>query len=488
MKHAIGRIFILSVAIALIAACAHTGKVEQYTKVDPVKVDRDLALKHLSEAVQFKTVSPEEGKSFDDKPFLDMQNWMKTAFPMVNKNLNLEVINKYALLLKWQGRNTSLKPVIFIGHMDVVPVEPGTENTWKYPPYSGAVAEGFVWGRGSQDDKACVTGLLETVEILLNQGFKPERTIYLGLGFDEETSGYAGAAKIVERLKAEGVTPEFVIDEGGAVKTDGFPDIGVNCPIAGIAIGEKGYLTLDLIVEDKGGHSSVPGQHGPAGILARAITRLENNQFPADLKVVKTMIIPLTPQMPSSLSFVLNNTWLTGPLVKSILAGDPFMDSMQRTTIAITMLQGGVAENVLPQKVSATVNFRIKPGDTMESVIERTKKIIDDPRVKIVARPVKNDPTPISSVISPAYKLLVKTTCQILKDDRDLVFSPYINNGGSDSRFYKELTPDVYGFLPLYLTDEEIDSEHSSNERTPVDAYIKMIQFYAQIMMEVQKN
>lgn len=488
MKHAIGRIFILSVAIALISACAHTGKVEQYPKVDPVKVDRDLALKHLSEAVQFKTVSPEEGKPFDDKPFLDMQKWMKTAFPLVNKNLNVEVINKYALLFKWQGSNPSLKPVIFIAHMDVVPVEPGTESTWKYPPYSGAIAEGFVWGRGSQDDKACVTGLLETIEILLNQGLKPERTIYLGFGFDEETSGYGGAAKIVERLKAEGVTPEFVLDEGGAVKTDGFPDIGVNCPIAGIAIGEKGYLTLDLIVEDKGGHSSAPGQHGPAGILARAITRLENNQFPADLKLVKTMILPLTPQMPTSLSLVLNNTWLTGPLVKSILSGDPFMDSMQRTTIAFTMLEGGVAENVLPQKVSATVNFRIKSGDTVESVIARTKKVIDDPRVKIEARPVKNDPTPISSVTSAAYELLVKTTCQILKDDRALVFSPYINNGASDSRFYKALTPDVYGFLPLYLTDEEIDTEHSSNERTPVDAYIKMIQFYAQIMKEVQKD
>jgi carboxypeptidase PM20D1 len=488
MKHAIVRIFILSVVITIVSACAHSGKDLQYPKVDPVKVDRDLALMHLSEAVQFKTVSPEEGKPFDDKPFLDMQKWMKNAFPLVNKNLNLEVINKYALLLKWQGRNPSLKPVIFIAHMDVVPVEPGTENTWKYPPYSGAIAEGFVWGRGSQDDKACVTGLLETIEILLSQGFKPERTIYLGFGFDEETSGYGGAAEIVERLKAEGVTPEFVLDEGGAVKTEGFPDIGVNCPIAGIAIGEKGYLTLDLIVEDKGGHSSAPGQHGPAGILARAITRIESNQFPADLKEVKTMILPLTPQMPSYLSFVLGNTWLTGPLVKSILSGDPFMDSMQRTTTAITMLEGGVAENVLPQRVSATVNFRIRTGDTMDYVIERTKKIIDDPRVKIVARPVRNDPTPVSSVTSPAYELIVRTTCQILKDDRDLVFSPYINNGGSDSRFYKQLTPDVYGFLPLYLTDKEIDTMHSSNERTPADAYIKMIQFYAQIMKEVQKK
>ncbi len=488
MKHAIVRIFILSVVIAIVSACAHSGKDLQYPKVDPVKVDRDLALKNLSEAVQFKTVSPEEGKPFDDKPFLDMQKWMKTAFPLVNKNLNIEVINKYALLFKWQGSNPSLKPVIFIAHMDVVPVEPGTENTWKYPPYSGAIAEGFVWGRGVQDDKASVIGLLDASETLLKEDFKPERTIYLAFGFDEETSGYGGAAKIVERLKAEGVTPEFVLDEGGAVKTDGFPDIGVNCPVAGIAIGEKGYLTLDLIVEDKGGHSSVPGQHGPAGILAKAITRLENNQYPADLKVVKTMILPLTPKMPSYLSFVLNNTWLTGPLVKSILSDDPFMDSLQRTTIAITMLEGGIAENVLPQKVSATVNFRIKSGDTVDSVIARTKKVIDDPRVKIEARPVKNDPTPISSVTSPAYELIVKTTCQMLKDDRDLVFSPYINNGASDSRFYKQLTPDVYGFLPLYLTDEEIDSEHSSNERTPIEAYIKMIQFYAQIMKEVQKD
>jgi carboxypeptidase PM20D1 len=488
MKNTIGNIFLTCMTVFLVASCAPTAKVEEYPKVNLVKVDKDLAIKHLSEAVQFKTLSPEEGKTFNTQPFIDMQNWMKGAFPLVNENLKPNVINKYALLFKWQGSNPALKPVIFTAHMDVVPVELGTENTWKYPPYSGKVAEGFVWGRGSQDDKACVTGLLESVETLLKEGFRPSRTIYLAFGYDEETSGYEGAAKIVEYLKNSGVTPEFVIDEGGAVKTDGFPDIGVKCPIAGIAIGEKGYLTLDLIVEDKGGHSSVPGQHGPAGILARAITRLEENQFPADLKVVKTMLTPLTVKMPFYLKFVLNNTWLTGPLVKSILAGDPFMDSMQRTTIAITMIEGGVAENVLPQRVSATVNFRIKPGDTIDTVISRTKKIIDDPKVKIVARPVKNHPTPISSVTSPAYRLIVKTTCQVLKDERGLVFSPYINNGGSDSRFYKELTPDIYGFLPLYLTDEEIDSEHSSNERTPVEAYIKMIQFYAQIISEVQKQ
>ena len=486
MKHIVKNIYLTCMAAILIAGCAHTGKIEEYPKVNPVKVDKDLAIKHLSEAVQFRTLSPQEGKPFDGQSFIDMQNWMKSAFPLVNDNLKHEVINKYALLFKWQGSNPALKPVILIAHMDVVPVEQGTENTWKYPPFSGKAADGFVWGRGSQDDKACLTGLLESAETLLKEGFRPNRTIYLGFGYDEETSGYGGAAKIVERLKNEGVTPEFVIDEGGAVKTDGFPDIGVKCPIAGIAIGEKGYLTLELVVEDKGGHSSVPGQHGPAAILARAIIRLEENQFPADLKVVKTMITPLTPQMPSYLSFVLNNTWLTGPLVKSILSGDPFMDSMQRTTTAITMLEGGVAENVLPQRVSATVNFRIKPGDTMETVIARTKKVIDDPRVKIVIKPIRNDPTPISKVTSPAYRLIVKTTCQVLKDDRDLVFSPYINNGGSDSRFYKELTPDVYGFLPIYLTDKEIDSEHSTDERTPIEGYIKMIQFYAQIIREVQ--
>jgi carboxypeptidase PM20D1 len=488
MKKSVGGIFLTCIAVFLIAGCAHTGNVEEYPKVDPIRVDKDLAVRHLSEAVQFKTISPEEGKTFNAQPFIDMQSWMKSAFPLVNDNLKLEVINKYALLFKWQGSNPALKPVIFIAHMDVVPVEAGTEGSWKYPPFSGKSAEGFVWGRGSQDDKACVVGLLETAETLLKEGFRPDRTIYLGFGYDEETSGYGGAAMIVERLKNEGVTPEFVIDEGGAVKTDGFPDIGVNCPIAGIAVGEKGYLTLDLVVEDKGGHSSVPGQHGPAAILARAIIRLEENQFPADLKVVKPMLTPLTVKMPAYLSLILNNTWLTGPLVKSILSGDPFMDSMQRTTTAITMLEGGVAENVLPQRVSATVNFRIKPGDTMDSVIARTRKVIDDPRVKISSRPVKNDPTSISSFTSPGYKLLVRTANQVLKDDRGLVFSPYINNGGSDSRFYKKLTPDVYGFLPLRLTDDEIDSEHSSNERTPVESYIGMIQFYAQIMKEVQKQ
>jgi len=487
MKTIFKNIISAIIAIAFIAGCAHTAKTPNYPKIVPAKVDKDRAVRHLSEAIQFKTISPEVDKPFtNDKPFLNMQQWMKTAFPLVNKTMKLEVINKYSLLYKWEGSSMAKKPIIFTAHMDVVPVEEGTGNVWKYPAWSGAIADGFVWGRGAQDDKAGVVGLLEACENLISQGFIPERTIYLAFGHDEETCGYNGAAKIMEYLKTQGVKPEFVLDEGGAVKSDGFPDIGVNCPIAGIAIGEKGYLCLELIVEDKGGHSSTPGQHGIAGVLARAIVKLEEHQFPEDLSVVKTMMTPLTPKMPSYLSFAINNTWLTAPLVKSILASDPFMDSLQRTTIAVTILDGGIADNVMPQKLTATVNFRIKPGDTMESVTVRTKKIINDDRVKIVAKPIKNDPTPISSTDSAPYKLLVKTTYEVLKDDRDLVFSPYVNNGGSDSRFYKQLTPDVYGFLPMYLTDEEIDSEHSSNERTPVNAFIKMIQFYMQFIKEAQ--
>src|SRR4029450_5611781 len=128
--------------------------------------------------------------------------------------LEHQTIGDHSLLFTWRGQKTDLKPVLLMGHMDVVPAD---AQNWKYPPFSGAIADGYIWGRGALDDKSTVTGLLEAAEILTNQGFKPQRTVYLAFGHDEEIAGDQGAVKVAALLKTQGVQLEFVLDEGLAI-------------------------------------------------------------------------------------------------------------------------------------------------------------------------------------------------------------------------------------------------------------------------------
>jgi len=167
--------------------------------------------------------------------------------------------------------------LLLMAHMDVVPVEAATESSWHQPPFSGRVAEGFIWGRGAMDDKASVMGLLEAVEHLLESGFEPQRTVYLAFGHDEEIGGNSGAAKIAGLLQSRGLELEYVLDEGLNIFNGIVP--GISAPVALIGVAEKGYLTLQLTAESPGGHSSAPPEHTAITVISRALQRLEGRPF-----------------------------------------------------------------------------------------------------------------------------------------------------------------------------------------------------------------
>jgi carboxypeptidase PM20D1 len=160
-----------------------------------------------------------------------------------------------ALLFTWQGTDASLAPVLFMGHMDVVPVEASTLGRWKYPPFAGVISEGFVWGRGSMDDKQAVLSLMEAAESLIGQGFQPKRTVYFAFGDDEENDGH-GAEALCSLLKSRSVHLGFVLDEGGQITRGTIP--GVRGDVALISIAEKGIVSVQMKVSAPGGHSSRP--------------------------------------------------------------------------------------------------------------------------------------------------------------------------------------------------------------------------------------
>ncbi len=447
--------------------------------VEGMRLDDAALAKRLAGALRFRTISAQDPAQFDAAPFRALQQYLAETFPAVHAKLQREIVNDYSLLYTWPGSDPSLKAVLLLAHQDVVPVTPETEKDWLHPAFAGEIADGFVWGRGTLDDKSSLMAILEAVEALLNEGYQPKMTIYLAFGHDEEVGGPQGAPKIAETLKARGVRVEYAIDEGETIIKGVIP--GVSVPVAVIGLGEKGYLSLELTVDAEGGHAATPPRNTAIGILARAISRIEDHPFPANLEYAAKFFAYVGPEMPLPQRAVFANLWLTAPLVKRIFGGSPPMNAAIRTTTAVTMCSGGIKENVLPARASAVINFRIMPGETVESVTERVKKIVKDDRVKIAALDQPNDPSRISDTNSESYRTIVKTTRETVAD-LGTVVAPFITLGASDSRHYEAIADNVYRFLPIPTDDEDLERIHGTNERIAIGDYARMVQFYARLI------
>jgi len=366
-----------------------------------------------------------------------------------------------------------------MGHMDVVPAPPDTLSKWSEPPFSGNIKDGFIWGRGSLDDKISVLGILEAIEKLLSRGYEPKRTIHLAFGHDEEING-TGAQSIAELLKSRGVEPELVLDEGLMI-TQGIAP-GVSAPVALIGVAQKGYVSLELTVVAEGGHSSIPPEHTAVGILSAAVARLEEHPMPASLTgPPRQMLEYLAPEASFPLRLVFSNLWVTSPLVERIFLGSPNTAALVRTTTAPTILDAGVKENVLATKARAVVNFRIRPGESIAVVKERVTQTIGDPRVTIETLPGWHEPSGVASGQSSTFLMLQRSLRRVAPE---VVVSPGLMVGTTDARHYTSMSENVYMFLPVLLHEEDLARYHGINERVSIADYMRCVRFYAELIQE----
>jgi carboxypeptidase PM20D1 len=444
-----------------------------------VSVDAAASASRLAQALRFQTVSHEDPARFDREAFLGLHRYFEQTYPRLHASLTRETVNEFSLLYTWPGREASLKPVVLMGHLDVVPVEEGTEERWTQPPFEGRIGEGFVWGRGALDDKAGVVGLLEAIETLVAEGFRPRRTVYLAFGHDEEVGGQAGAARIVELLRGRGVEPEFVLDEGGVVTKGIVP--GVVAPVALVATAEKGFVSVELSVEAEGGHSSRPPRQTAIGVVAAAVARLEETQMPARFEgPTRRMLEYVGPEMAFGQRLVMANLWLLRPLVVRQFLSSPTTAASVRTTTAATIFQGGIKDNVLPSRARAVVNFRIAPGDTSDAVVEHVRRVVADERVRVekVAGSV-SEPSPESDTNAASFTVLQRTIREVYPD---AVVAPYLSIGATDARHFATLTRNVYRFLPVTATTEDLARLHGTNERLAVEDFARAVVFYRQLI------
>ncbi len=439
------------------------------------KVNIERAVETLQEALRIPTISPMDDDAVDAEAFLTLHQLLETRFPLVHSHLKKETVSELSLIYAWEGADPAAAAMLMLAHQDVV-AAPDPE-AWLHPPFSGALADGYVWGRGALDDKSSLLGTLEAVETLLEQGFQPQRTIYLCFGHDEEVGGWRGAAAIAALLKSRGVRAAFSLDEGMAVV--GGAILGLKQDIAFVALTEKGYLSLELTARGEAGHSSTPPRETALGILAKAVHRLETNPMPANLpEPLRLMFKYLAPEMPFAMRMVFANLWLTEPLVLRLLSRDRMTDAALRTTTAITILEGGEKDNVLPSWGRAVVNFRPKPGDTVAEVKARVKTIINDDRIDFKDLRQANESPPLARVDSSAFADLQETIAHAFPE---AVVAPTMTMGGTDSHHYAEVADNIYRFSPLFLTQDDLESFHAANERISPENYERMIRFY--IMM-----
>ena len=437
--------------------------------------DLNAAVRHLSEAAQLRTVSNQDPAANDVAEWDRLHAWLAATYPAAHAAMARTILPNRTLVYHWPGSDPALAPIIVMAHQDVVPVTPGTEKDWKYPPFAGTIAENAVWGRGTVDDKGSLVGLFEALDALAKAGFKPKRGIYLVSGHDEEAGG-TGAIAAAAKLKAEGVQAIYTLDEGSIVLTD---TPVIDGPAIMIGIAEKGYGTLKVTAHAAGGHSSMPPAETGVETLAKAVLAITAKPFPLEVRGPgAAMIEALAAKKGGTTKMAVANQWLFGGKLRQQLGASPTTAAAFHTTIAPTMLEGSPKENVLPQSANALINYRIAPWNSSADVMARAKAAAGS-KVDLAWVKPPREPSRVSSTSSQGWKWIAAAA---RADAPGAVLTPTLVVAGTDSRSMEPVSQDVYRFMPMHFSLKESAMIHGTNEHMAVDSFKRMIDFYARLI------
>jgi carboxypeptidase PM20D1 len=436
-------------------------------------LDGDAAAHRLAELLRIPTVSSRDPAEVDPAAFEAFRQRLADLYPQTHRTLDREVLGDGALLYRWRS-GTDKPPMVLMAHYDVVPV---AGQDWSRDPFSGHIEDGVVHGRGAIDDKGTLVAIMEAVESLTAAGFLPARDVYLSFGNDEEVAG-VGAQLAVETLTARGVHPWAVLDEGGAVVSGVFPGVPGQTAVVGLA--EKGLLDVELTTTDPGGHASAPVRGGAPARLARAILRIEDHPFPARVHdVVLGMIDALGRHAPPGYRAVFAHARYLRPVLALLLSrASREANALVRTTVAITQLEGSKAPNVLATRARAHANIRIALGETVQSTVERLRRVVDDSSVdlRVVAG---NDPSPVSRADNEAFALIGDAVRSVYPA---AAVAPYVMVQASDARHFSQVCDSVYRFMPFDLSREELAALHAADERITIAALHRGAGFFRYLL------
>ncbi len=461
------------VALLLLIAVIHTllmpSKVSSYKPKEDESEALELAEK-LSEMIQSDTTS-NQGVSEVEK-FREFHKVLEKLFPTVHEKLERTDIDGN-LLYYWKGKSSE-KPILLMSHQDVVPAE----GEWKYPPFSGKIAEGKVWGRGAADTKCSVMAFFEATERLLKEGFVPPQDVYLASSCTEEWAG-DGAPKLVKELQRRGVELYLLCDEGGGII--GEPIGGIHGNYAMIGIFEKGKADVRFTARSTGGHASAPPKNTPIARLSAFVTKTEKHSpFKKKLSPeVASMFKTLAPYAPFGLKLLFGNIWLFRPLLKAVLpAVSAQAGAMLRTTIAFTMQSGSDACNIIPQEATLSTNMRFIPHQGEKESLDIIKRQAEKFGLSMEVLH-SNDYTVPIDINGSAYKTVDDV---IRKTFPGLATSPYVMTGATDAQFYQPVCKSCIRFAPVIYSPEQMKGMHGLNENIEYNCLPGAVRFYENLI------
>ena len=441
---------------------------------DIAQSEMDTAAEKLGAMVRIPCVSKAEDEDLTE--FYNYHKVLEDHFPLLHRSLEKEVLNG-TLLYRWAGADSAKKPIMLMGHQDVVPA---SDEGWRVPAYSGAVIDGDLYGRGALDCKSTMYVELQAVEELLAEDFTPPCDVYLAYSINEETGG-DGAAAVVRRLKEKGITFAIVIDEGGAVIEQ--PVDGMDRPYAVLGITEKGYMDVKITARGKGGHSSTPPRNTPAARLFAFANEIEKKR-PFEKKLlpeVEEMFAAMAPSFSFPLRLVLGNVKLFKPLLMALMpVVSPFGEAVMATTCCFTMMRGSDAANVIPKEPYLVANLRTSVHQNCQQSLAVLKKYAEKYGLELEVL-MQRDASPISNIHSAEYAYL--TAC-IEKQFPDVGISPYVIMGGTDCRHFHALTENAIRFCPVRMTAQQSASCHGVDENVTLKALAEGVRFFKLFLKE----
>lgn len=427
----------------------------------------------LSRMIQVETVSVPDVPN--THKFDEFHECLKKLFPLVFSKCEVKYIDS-SLLIKWKGKGTS-EPILLMSHQDVVPAE----GEWTHPPFSGAIEDGRVWGRGTVDTKGSLMCIFQSVEELLEENYTPSGDVYIASSSTEEVAG-SGAPKTAEYLKEQGVRLQFLMDEGGMIVDSPMP--GVEGRFAMIGTLEKGTGNIVVSAYSSGGHASAPSKNTPIARLAAFINDIEKHN-PNTIEFSDTVIEMfrrLGPHAKGVMGFAMKHSMALKPVLKKVLpAVSPKGAAMVRTTMAFTMCGGSEGRNVLPERAWVNINTRFiqhqgveKTKEILEPYMKKYDLVADYSKCKEPQKPVDHN--------GKAFRLVEDTVKEIYPG---VIPSPYVMTGGTDAYYYSSVTDNAIRFAPIYIDKQQLESIHAKNENMFSSSLPKAVEFYKTIIKKI---
>ena len=467
----LGLLLLLILAAVIRTAISPAKTSDWLPSTDPAR--EEAYAKKISSMVQYETVSY-KGQIQREK-FLGFHKVLEELFPLVHQHLEKAEIDG-SLLYFWAGRHHD-KPIVLMGHQDVVPAE----GVWEHEPFSGDIENGRIWGRGSADTKCSVMSFFQAVEELLADGYTPEQDVYLASSNTEEI-GEEGCPKLVEELIRRGVKPYLVNDEGGSIVTE--PMAGIKGNYAMVGVLEKGQGNLKIIARSNGGHSSYPPKNSPIVRLSKFLCAVEkkNPMHSRMNRQAQEMFSNMAPYGPFWMRLLFGNLWLFKPLLVKLMPSiSPQAAALLRTTVAPTMQSGSDGCNVLPQEATLTLNLRYIPHQNMEESNEAIRRLAEKFNLEVQVLDAYPSCEPVNSK-SDAFHLVEGVIDEVFPK---LPVIPYVMTGGTDARHFQRICDACIRFSPVVYGPAQMKGMHGLNEYLDTYSLPGAVDYYKTL---IQRN